>query len=114
MAAIKLSVEMPANCLAIQVKDVGILPIASAALIKLLWRNARDLAEFAIQHSGILMTPPGLLIQTSQLRHQNHALPFAEAIVRSVTEVAVKPFSRKTAAIVNRARLRAQMRHRWR
>src|SRR5450755_2075215 len=51
------------------------------------------------------MTPPGLFIQTSQLRHQDDSLPFAETIVRTIAEMAVEPFSRQAAAVVDGARL---------
>src|SRR5882757_5279379 len=47
------------------------------------------------------MTPLSLLIQPPQLRHENSALPFAKTIVRAVAEMAVKPFSRETAAVVD-------------
>src|SRR6202043_3373993 len=42
---------------------------------------------------------------TPQLRQKDGSLPFAETIVRAVTEMAVKPFARQTAAIVDRSRL---------
>src|SRR5580704_8149308 len=51
------------------------------------------------------MAPPGLFVQTSQLRQEDDSLPFAEAIVGTVTEVAIKPFSRQAAAVVDGARL---------
>src|ERR1700693_402498 len=90
---------------AVEMKDIRILPMASAAFVKFLRRDTRDLAEIAIQHSGVLMTPPGLLIQTTQLRQQDGSLPFADTIVRAVTEMAVKPFARQTSAVVDRSRL---------
>src|SRR5436190_13756226 len=90
---------------AVDVKDVCVLTIACAAFIKLLWSNAGYLAEFAIQPASVFMSPLGLLIQPSELRHQDHALPLAEPIIRSVAEMAVEPFSRQPAAVVDRASL---------
>src|SRR6185369_17964865 len=86
---------------AVDVKDVCVLTIASAPCIKLLWSDAGYLAEFAIKPASIPMTLLGLLVQSSKLRHQNSALPFAEPIIRSVAEMAVEPFSWQPATIVD-------------
>src|SRR3954468_3210897 len=50
------------------------------------------------------MTAASLFIQASKLRHENHALPFAETVIRPVAEVTVEPFSRQAAAIMHGTR----------
>src|SRR6476646_1996840 len=65
---------------AVHMKDVSVLPVAGAALIKLLRRDTRNLAQLAIQHAGILMTAASLLVEASKLRHENYSLPFAETV----------------------------------
>src|SRR5689334_22081989 len=90
---------------AVDVKDVCILTVAGAAFVKLLRGNAGYLTEFAIQQARILVTSEGLLIEPSELRHQDDALPFAESIIRSIAEVTIKPFSRQAAAIMDGTRL---------
>src|SRR5437868_15397366 len=55
------------------------------------------------------MTYFGLLIQTAQLHIQNCSLPFAKPVIRSINKMAIEPFARHSAAVVDRARLHFEL-----
>src|SRR5215467_6058428 len=85
----------------IEVEDVCILPVPSAAFIEFLRCDAGNFAQFAIEHARVLMPAPGLPVESAQLRHKHRALPFAQAVVRSINEVAVEPLARHASAVVD-------------
>src|SRR5215471_3853530 len=74
----------------IDVEDVGILPVPSAAFIELLRYDSGNFAQFTIEHTCILVPQAGLLVESSELRHEHGTLPFAEPVVGSINEVAVE------------------------
>src|SRR6266849_2811606 len=86
--------------LVVHMENVGILPVASAAFVKFLRRNAGNLAQPAVQQAGILVATFGLFVKTTQLDIQNGALPFAKPVIRSVNIVAVKPLAGHASGVV--------------
>src|SRR4051794_4964879 len=50
-----------------------------------------------------------LLIQAAQLHIQNCSLPFAKPVIRSINKMAIEPFARHSAAVVDRARLHFEL-----
>src|SRR4029077_503164 len=89
----------------IDMKDVRVLAIARAARIALLRRDARDLREQFVEQATVAMAMQSLFLQKVQLDPQNCSLPLAEPVIRSIDEVAIKPFSGHPSAVVHGARL---------
>src|SRR5579864_1365965 len=87
--------------LLIKVKNVGVLSIAGATLVHLLRGDPRDFAQFSIEYACVLMAAARLLVETPELRAKHCALPFAQAIVRSINKVAIKPLTGHAAAIMH-------------
>src|SRR6476646_3898619 len=50
-----------------------------------------------------------LLIQAAQLHIQYCSLPFAKPVIRSINNMAIEPFARHAAAIMDRARLHFEL-----
>src|SRR5438128_4281131 len=84
-------------------KDVGVMPVACAARIELLRRDAFDFAKQLIQQTRIAMPPRRLLIQTPKLRVEHGSLPFTQAVVRSINVMAIEPLARHAPAVVHGA-----------
>ena len=89
----------------VDVKDVGVVAIARTTRIELLGRDARYLGQEFVQQMGVSMPLSRLRIEARQLNSQKRALLLAQAVVRTVDEVAVEPLAGHTAAVVNAARL---------
>src|SRR5579864_2834048 len=50
-----------------------------------------------------------LLIKAAQLHIQNSSLPFTQAVIRPINKMAIEPFARHSAAVVDRARLHFEL-----
>src|SRR5579864_4986847 len=64
--------------LLIKVKNVGVLAVAGAALVELLWSDSGKFAQFAIEHARVLMPKTRLLVEAPELCAKHCALPFAQ------------------------------------
>jgi len=89
----------------VDVKDVGIMAVASAAGIEFLWSDTGNLGKEFIEETGILVTALRLCIEARQLNAENGTLPLAQAIVRAVDEMAVEPFAGHAATVMDAAGL---------
>src|SRR5437870_2862989 len=84
-------------------KDVGVMPVARAARIELLRRDALDFAKQLIQQTRIAMAMRRLLIQTPKLHVEHGSLPFTQAVVRSINVMAIEPLARHASAVMHGA-----------
>src|SRR5579871_115274 len=85
----------------VYMEDICVLTIARAARVTLLRSDARDLREEFVEHSALTMAVECLFFQAAELYVQNCALPFTQAIIRSVDEMTIEPLAGHAPAIVD-------------
>ena len=85
----------------VNMEDIGVMPVARATFIMVLWGYPFDFAQDAIKQAPVLVPSNRLLIQPSQLRTEHRALPFAQPVIRAISEMTVEPFTGQTSAIMH-------------
>src|ERR1700737_2555396 len=85
----------------VHVEDVGVLTVSCATGVQFLRRDPGNRRQQFVEKARILMAAPRLAVETRQLSAQYCSLPFAQAVIRSVDEVAIEPFARHAAAIMH-------------
>ena len=73
----------------IDVEDISVLSVASAAGVQFLRRHAFNLSQQSIEQACVLVPVLSLLIQARELHVEHSALPLAEPVIGTIDKVAV-------------------------